>query len=460
MDQKASRVAAPVAATEEEKVFVALPAEVKAGRSTLSWALGHFRGTGATVVLTHVHVPPQMIPVMGVKFHASKLNPDQVNIFRKTEREKVNKLLDHYVNQCLGMKMKCEKLVVENENIVAGLVQLITFHGITKLVISAAAGKNYSSRKMEKPTSRTATEIMQRADPSCKIWFVCKERLICIRDNEVEIAPEVTHLLRNTGHDVVHSLPRHEEDGNHELELGFYDDIKEASKAAEDLMKRALSESSRRQKADEEVVSSLQKAKEYEELYLEEVKKRKELEGALVRASKEIAQLKQERDLPRNNQYTAIEQPQEMITEESVMRQRMVDMRGDFGTSGQAIEPLQEYLDHDNSVRELETFLCERKLTSFSPSSVMQSPFDEDCIPSYFICPIIQEVMREPCIAADGFTYEADAIKGWLDGGGRKVSPMTGKPLAHHELLPNLALRSVIQDFARQQCSIILTKLS
>ncbi|KAL5231181.1 hypothetical protein ABZP36_029957 [Zizania latifolia] len=460
MEQQASRAAAPAAATEEEKVFVALSAEVKAGRSTLSWALGHFRGTGATVVLTHVHVPPQMIPVMGVKFHASKLNPEQVNLFRKIEREKANKLLDHYVNQCLGMKMKCEKLVVENENIVAGLVELITLHGITKLVISATAGKNYS-RKMDKPTSRTATEIMQRADPSCKIWFVCKERLICIRDNEVEIAPEVTPLLPNTGHDVLHLLPRHEEDGNHELELGFYDEIKEASKAAEDLMKRALSESSRRQKADEEVVSSLQKAKEYEELYLEEVKKRIELEGALVRASKEIAQLKQERDLPRNHHYTIIEQPQETITEKLVLRPLMVDMRGDLGTSGQATEPLQEYLDHDKCVRELETLLCQRKLTSFSPSSVMQSPFDEDCIPSYFICPILEEVMREPCIAADGFTYEADAIKGWLDGGGHKVSPMTGQPLAHHELLPNLALRSVIQDFARrQQCSIFLTKLS
>jgi calcineurin-like phosphoesterase len=44
-----------------EKVFVALPAEAKSGRSTLSWALGHFRATA--IVVTHVHVPPQMIPV-------------------------------------------------------------------------------------------------------------------------------------------------------------------------------------------------------------------------------------------------------------------------------------------------------------------------------------------------------------------------------------------------------------
>jgi len=46
-----------------EKVFVVLPAEFKAGQSTLSWVLDHFGGSRTMVVITHVHVPPQMIPV-------------------------------------------------------------------------------------------------------------------------------------------------------------------------------------------------------------------------------------------------------------------------------------------------------------------------------------------------------------------------------------------------------------
>lgn len=50
-------------AATTEKVFVALPAEFKAGQTTLSWVLGHFSSSGATVVITHVHVSPQMIPV-------------------------------------------------------------------------------------------------------------------------------------------------------------------------------------------------------------------------------------------------------------------------------------------------------------------------------------------------------------------------------------------------------------
>ena len=53
-------------AVEDEnnrKVFVVVPAERRAGRSTLSWALRHLCGGATTVVVTHVHVPPQMIPV-------------------------------------------------------------------------------------------------------------------------------------------------------------------------------------------------------------------------------------------------------------------------------------------------------------------------------------------------------------------------------------------------------------
>ncbi|XP_004492744.1 U-box domain-containing protein 33 isoform X2 [Cicer arietinum] len=66
--------------------------------------------------------------------------------------------------------------------------------------------------------------------------------------------------------------------------------------------------------------------------------------------------------------------------------------------------------------------------------------------PSYFICPIFQEVMRDPHVAADGFTYEAEAIRGWLDSG-HDTSPMTNSTLAHQSLVPNRALRSAIQDW-------------
>jgi hypothetical protein len=122
------------------------------------------------------------------------------------------------------------------------------------------------------------------------------------------------------------------------MEMWLDDEVEEARKALAELMSRALKESCRRQKADEEVAAYLQKvssypeigpepiknfsarhggkeniqtiaivlfffsdselnfkllqAKVYEELYLEEVRKREELEAALARADREIAQLR------------------------------------------------------------------------------------------------------------------------------------------------------------------------
>ncbi|CAL5015475.1 unnamed protein product [Urochloa decumbens] len=78
------------------------------------------------------------------------------------------------------------------------------------------------------------------------------------------------------------------------------------------------------------------------------------------------------------------------------------------------------------------------------------NPSYDTCIPSYFICPILQEIMNDPYIAADGFTYEGEAIKGWLDSG-HSTSPMTNLKLEHTLLVPNRALRSAILEWQQQE---------
>ena len=56
--------------------------------------------------------------------------------------------------------------------------------------------------------------------------------------------------------------------------------------------------------------------------------------------------------------------------------------------------------------------------------------------------------MRDPVVAADGHTYERNAIIRWLCQSDK--SPLTGKPLLHKELVTNYSLIS--------QCSIIPAK--
>ncbi|RDX81710.1 putative U-box domain-containing protein 50 [Mucuna pruriens] len=67
-------------------------------------------------------------------------------------------------------------------------------------------------------------------------------------------------------------------------------------------------------------------------------------------------------------------------------------------------------------------------------------------VPSVFFCPILQEVMKNPHVAADGFSYELEAIEHWLQSG-RDTSPMTNLRLKHTFLTPNHTLRSLIQDW-------------
>ena len=50
-------------------------------------------------------------------------------------------------------------------------------------------------------------------------------------------------------------------------------------------------------------------------------------------------------------------------------------------------------------------------------------------------------------IAADGFTYEREAIERWLGMGTNRRSPTTNAPLAHRALVPNRSLASLVHAY-------------
>lgn len=77
---------------------------------------------------------------------------------------------------------------------------------------------------------------------------------------------------------------------------------------------------------------------------------------------------------------------------------------------------------------------------------------DEDSteFPNFFLCPIFQEVMKNPHVAADGFSYELEAIEEWLKTG-RDTSPMTNLKLKDTLLTPNHSLRALIQDSQKKR---------
>ncbi|XP_070694025.1 WD repeat, SAM and U-box domain-containing protein 1-like isoform X2 [Pempheris klunzingeri] len=70
--------------------------------------------------------------------------------------------------------------------------------------------------------------------------------------------------------------------------------------------------------------------------------------------------------------------------------------------------------------------------------------------PDEFLCPITRELMKDPVIAADGYSYERESIESWIRGK-NKSSPMTNLPLQTLLLTPNRSLKMAIARWKSSQ---------
>uniref|UniRef100_A0A4W2GGM3 WD repeat, SAM and U-box domain-containing protein 1 n=1 Tax=Bos indicus x Bos taurus TaxID=30522 RepID=A0A4W2GGM3_BOBOX len=64
-------------------------------------------------------------------------------------------------------------------------------------------------------------------------------------------------------------------------------------------------------------------------------------------------------------------------------------------------------------------------------------------IPDEFICPITRELMKDPIIASDGYSYEKEAMENWISKK-KRTSPMTNLVLSSVILTPNRTLKMAI----------------
>ncbi|CAM0910219.1 unnamed protein product [Alopecurus aequalis] len=85
----------------------------------------------------------------------------------------------------------------------------------------------------------------------------------------------------------------------------------------------------------------------------------------------------------------------------------------------------------------------ENILTRVTASPKSRSP--NVVVPNHFVCPILQEVMDDPCVAADGHTYEHRAIVAWLKK--HKTSPITKRRLPNYSIIRSNSLHDAIQQW-------------
>lgn len=75
---------------------------------------------------------------------------------------------------------------------------------------------------------------------------------------------------------------------------------------------------------------------------------------------------------------------------------------------------------------------------------------EDEHMPEAFMCPITQVRLKDPVVAADGYSYERSAIEAWLSN--KDTSPLTNLPLTDKVLVPNLTLMAAMRVVLGDGC--------
>ncbi|KAK1309866.1 E3 ubiquitin-protein ligase PUB23 [Acorus calamus] len=77
-------------------------------------------------------------------------------------------------------------------------------------------------------------------------------------------------------------------------------------------------------------------------------------------------------------------------------------------------------------------------------------------VPTYFLCPISLEIMKDPVTLSTGITYDRDSIERWLFSDNNSTCPVTKQPLSDSSAditTPNHTLRRLIQSWCAANAS-------
>lgn len=102
------------------------------------------------------------------------------------------------------------------------------------------------------------------------------------------------------------------------------------------------------------------------------------------------------------------------------------------------------------------TFLWRRRRSSKRDTQIRTTTTIssmELTIPSHFKCPISLHLMKDPVSLSTGITYDRDSIEKWIDCSVKPTCPVTNQALTNSEMIPNHALRKMIQDWCVENTS-------
>jgi WD repeat, SAM and U-box domain-containing protein 1 len=94
-------------------------------------------------------------------------------------------------------------------------------------------------------------------------------------------------------------------------------------------------------------------------------------------------------------------------------------------------------------------FTLDSHISNGLKSLLLNLQINEKEIPSEWICPITSEILSDPVIAEDGFTYERSAITAWFQRD-KRTSPMTNIEMKSTDLIGNTKLRNEIESYLKK----------
>ena len=110
--------------------------------------------------------------------------------------------------------------------------------------------------------------------------------------------------------------------------------------------------------------------------------------------------------------------------------------------AGEAVREATETLENTQNIISKRSSTIEEERKEEFKKTEIYGKFEDDCI-----CPITHELMTDPVMAADGFSYEREAITSWFRQ--YDTSPCTNMVLDHKFLTPNIQLKNIIQTIRK-----------
>ena len=108
----------------------------------------------------------------------------------------------------------------------------------------------------------------------------------------------------------------------------------------------------------------------------------------------------------------------------------------------------KEFLENKNYICNFNNiFILKENHNKIKKNRIKTSQIKDPEIIKTFYCPITYEIMIDPVITSDGFTYERSAIHRWFRD--HDTNPMTNTVLFNKMLIPNRILKSMIERFKK-----------